>query len=163
MSWQHPPHDDSYGVVPDVSKLREFGCVAFAKLEHPKKLDDKAVRATNLGHIGYGNYRQLLPGPDNKIFFATSVKFDEKVFDFAADAVKEVLVHAILLEMTTSSATTCSCLLTTMKMKMSMPKYPRLRRQSMLKTVAITLAMSKARRWRTFDDTRYGTVHRHRH
>jgi Reverse transcriptase (RNA-dependent DNA polymerase) len=32
----------------------------------------------------------LLPGPDHKIFVATSVKVDEKVFDFAADAVKEV-------------------------------------------------------------------------
>jgi Reverse transcriptase (RNA-dependent DNA polymerase) len=76
--------------VPDVSKLRVFGCVAFATIPHPKKLDDKAVRATNLGHIGYGKYRLLLPGPDYKIFFATSVKFDEQVFDFAAAAVTEV-------------------------------------------------------------------------
>jgi hypothetical protein len=45
-------HEASYGVVPDVSKLRVFGCVAFATLQHPKKLDDKAVRATKLGHIG---------------------------------------------------------------------------------------------------------------
>jgi hypothetical protein len=84
------PHEDGYGVVPDVSKLRVFGCVAFATLPHPKKLDDKAVRATNLGHIGYRKYRLLLPGPEYKIFVATSVKFDEQVFDFAADAVKEV-------------------------------------------------------------------------
>jgi hypothetical protein len=84
------PHEAAYGVVPDVSKLRVFGCVAFAKLPHPKKLEDKAVRATNLGHIGYGKYHLLLPGPDHKIFVATSVKFDEQVFDFAADAVKEV-------------------------------------------------------------------------
>jgi hypothetical protein len=84
------PLEAAYGVVPDVSKLRVFGCVAFATLPHPKKLDDKAVRATNLGHIGYGKYRLLLPGPDYKIFVATSVKFDEQVFDFAADAVKEV-------------------------------------------------------------------------
>jgi hypothetical protein len=76
--------------VPDAIKLRVFGCVAFATLFHPKKLDDKAVRATNLGHIGYGKYRVLLPGPDYKIFVATSVKFDEQVIDFAADAVKEV-------------------------------------------------------------------------
>jgi hypothetical protein len=76
--------------VPDVSKLRVFGCVAFATLPHPKKLDDKAVRATNLGHIGYGKYHLLLPGPDYKIFVATSVNFDEQLFDFAADAVKEV-------------------------------------------------------------------------
>jgi hypothetical protein len=76
--------------VPDVSNLRVFGCVAFATLPHPKKLDDKRVRATNLGHIGYGKYRLLLPGPDYKIFVATSVKFDEQVFDFAADAIKEV-------------------------------------------------------------------------
>jgi hypothetical protein len=54
------------------------------------KLDDKAVRAINLGHIGYGKYRLLQSGPDYKIFVATSVKFDEQVFDFAADAVKEV-------------------------------------------------------------------------
>jgi hypothetical protein len=43
-----------------------------------------------MGHIGYGNDRLLLPGSDYKIFVATSVKFDEQVFDFAADAVKEV-------------------------------------------------------------------------
>jgi hypothetical protein len=84
------PHEAAYGVVPDVSKLRVFGCVAFATLPHPKKLDDKAVRAINLGHIDYGKYRLLLPEPDYKIFVATSVKFDEQVFDFAADAVKEV-------------------------------------------------------------------------
>jgi hypothetical protein len=76
--------------VPDVRKLRVFGCVAFATLSHPKNLDNKAVRATNLGHIGYGKYRLLLPGPDYKIFVANSVKVDEQVFDFAADAVKEV-------------------------------------------------------------------------
>jgi hypothetical protein len=68
------PHEAAYGVVHDVSKLHVFGCVAFATLTHPKKLDDKAVRATNLGHIGYGKYRLLLPGPDYKIFVATSVK-----------------------------------------------------------------------------------------
>jgi hypothetical protein len=83
-------HEAAYVVVPDVSKLRVIGFVAFATLPHTKKLDDKAVRATNLGHIGYGKYRLLLPGPDYEIFVATSVKFDEQVFDFAADAVKEV-------------------------------------------------------------------------
>jgi hypothetical protein len=41
-------HEAAYGVVPDVSKLRVFGYVAFATLPHPKKLDDEAVRATNL-------------------------------------------------------------------------------------------------------------------
>jgi transposase InsO family protein len=75
------PHEAAYGVVPEVSKLRLFGCVAFATLPHPRKLDDKAVRATNLGHIGYGKYRLLLPGPDYTIVVATSVKFDEQLFD----------------------------------------------------------------------------------
>jgi hypothetical protein len=83
------PHEAAYGVVPDVSKLRVFSCVAFSTLSHPKKLDDKAVRATNLIHISYGKYRLLLPGFDYKIFVATSVKFDEQVYDFAADAVRE--------------------------------------------------------------------------
>jgi hypothetical protein len=57
-------------------------------------------------------------------------------------------------------------LLTTMTMKISMQKDPRLRRQSMLKTVTIMLSMAKTRRWRRwgkFDASRYGTVHRHRH
>jgi hypothetical protein len=76
--------------VPDVSKPCVFGCVAFATLPHPKKLDNEAVRATNLGHICYGKYRLLLPRPEYKIFVAISVKFDEQVFDFAADAVKDV-------------------------------------------------------------------------
>jgi hypothetical protein len=84
------PHEAAYGVVPDVSKLRVFNCVSFATLPHLKKLNDKAVRATNLGHIGYGKYIILLPGPDYKIFVATSVKFDKQMFDFSADAVKEV-------------------------------------------------------------------------
>jgi hypothetical protein len=47
------PHEAAYGVVPDFSKLRVFGCVTFARLPHPKNLDDKAVRATDLGHIVY--------------------------------------------------------------------------------------------------------------
>jgi hypothetical protein len=84
------PHEAAYGDVPDVSKLRLFGCAAFPTLPHPKKLDNKAVRATNLGHIGYGKYRLLLPGPEYKIFIATSVKFDKEVSDNAADAAKEV-------------------------------------------------------------------------
>jgi hypothetical protein len=84
------PHEAAYVIVHDFRKLRVFGCVAFATLPRPKKLDDKTVRATNLGHIGYGEYRLLLPGPDYKIFIAISVKFDEQVFDFAADVVKEV-------------------------------------------------------------------------
>jgi hypothetical protein len=84
------PHEAAYGVVPDVSKLGMFGCVAFATLPHPRKLDDKAVHATNLGLIGYRNYRLLLPGPGYKILVATSMKLDEQVFNFAANAVKEV-------------------------------------------------------------------------
>jgi hypothetical protein len=76
--------------VTDISKLRVFGCVAFATLLHPKKSNYKVVCATNLGHIGYGMYRLLIPGCDYKIFVATSVKFDEQVFDFAADAAKKV-------------------------------------------------------------------------
>jgi hypothetical protein len=40
-----------------------------------------ALCLINLGHIGYGKYRLLLPGSDYKIFVATSVKFDEQVFD----------------------------------------------------------------------------------
>jgi transposase InsO family protein len=84
------PHEAAYGDVPDVSKLRVFDCTVFATLPHPKKLKNKAVRATSLGHIGYGKYRLLLPGPECKIFIATSVKFDEEVFDNAADAAKEV-------------------------------------------------------------------------
>jgi hypothetical protein len=76
--------------VPDVSKLRVFGCAVFATLPHPKKLENKAVRATNLGHIGYDKYRLLRPGLEYKIFIATSVKFDEEVFDNAADAAKKV-------------------------------------------------------------------------
>jgi IS30 family transposase len=30
------PHEAAYGVVPDVCKLRVFGCFAFATLPHPK-------------------------------------------------------------------------------------------------------------------------------
>jgi hypothetical protein len=84
------PHEAAYGDVPDVSKLRVFGCAVFATLPHPKKLENKAVRATNLGHIGYAKYRLLLSGLEYKIFIATSVKFDEEVFENAADAAKEV-------------------------------------------------------------------------
>jgi hypothetical protein len=83
-------HQAAYGVVPEVSKLRVIDCVAFATLPNPKKLCGKALRATNLGHIYHGKYRLLLPGPDYKIFVATSVKFDEQVFNYTADAVKEV-------------------------------------------------------------------------
>jgi transposase InsO family protein len=157
------PHEAAYGVVTDVSKVRVFGCVAFATLPYPKKLDDKAVRATSLRHIGYGKYRLLLPGPDYKIFVATSVKFDEQVFNSAADAVKEVTG---IRNFTGGDDIISDDMRLLAKMKMSLPKYPKLRRQSMLKTVTITLAMSKTRRWRRwrkFDATRYGIVHRHWH
>jgi IS30 family transposase len=40
------PHEAAYGVLPDVSKLRVFGCVAFTTLPNPKNLNYKAVRAT---------------------------------------------------------------------------------------------------------------------
>jgi hypothetical protein len=73
-----------------ISNLRVFGWAVFATLSHPKKLDDEAVRANNLSHIGFGKYHLLLPEPDYMIFVSTSVKFDKKVFDFAADAAKEV-------------------------------------------------------------------------
>jgi hypothetical protein len=43
------PHEAAYGVVPDVSNLRVFGCVAFATLQHHKKLNDKALCATKPG------------------------------------------------------------------------------------------------------------------
>jgi hypothetical protein len=160
------PREAACGVVPDVSKLRVFGCVAFATLQHPKELEDKAVRATNLRHIGYGKYRLLLPGPDNKIFVATSVKFDEPVFDFAADAVKEVTGIRNITRGDDIISDDMRLLAETMKMKISMPKDPRLCRQSMLKTVTISMAMSKTRRWRRcrkIDATRNGPVHRHRH
>jgi hypothetical protein len=84
------PHEAAYGDVPDVSKLRVFGCAVFATLPHPKKLEDKDVRATNLELVGYGKYSLLLPGPEYKIFIVTSVKFDEEVFGNAVDAAKEV-------------------------------------------------------------------------
>jgi hypothetical protein len=82
-------HEPAYGDVPDVSNIRVFGCAVFSTFPHAKKSGNKAARATNLGHIGYGKYRLLLPGPEYKIFIATSVKFDEEVFDNAADVAKE--------------------------------------------------------------------------
>jgi hypothetical protein len=72
-------HEIAIGDVADVSKLRVFGCAVFATLRHHNKLEDRAVRDTDLGHIGYGKYRLLLLGSEYKIFIATSVKFDEEV------------------------------------------------------------------------------------
>jgi hypothetical protein len=46
------PHEAAYGDVPDVSKLRVFVCAVFATLPHPNKIENKAARASNLGHIG---------------------------------------------------------------------------------------------------------------
>jgi Reverse transcriptase (RNA-dependent DNA polymerase) len=70
-----------------------FACWAVSPLQRshiPKSLTIRQCALPNLGHIGYEKYHLLLPGPDYKIFVATYVKFDEQVFDFAADAVKEV-------------------------------------------------------------------------
>jgi hypothetical protein len=158
------PHEAVYRVVPGVIKLHVFCCVAFATLPHPKKHDDKAVRSTNLGPLGYGKYLMLLPGPDYKIFVTTSVKFDEQVFDFAVDAVKEV---------TGIRSITGSDDIIRDDMRLlanddedehaEVSKYaPPVDAQ----TRTITLTISKARRWRkwrTLDATRYATVHRHRH
>jgi hypothetical protein len=70
-----------------------FACWAVSPLQRshiPKSLTIRQCALPNLGHIGYEKYHLLLPGPDYKIFVATYVKFDEQVFDFAADSVKEV-------------------------------------------------------------------------
>jgi transposase InsO family protein len=160
------PHEAAYGVVPDVKKLRVFGCVAIATLSYPKKLYDKEVRATNLGHIGYGKYRLLLPGPNCKIFVAISVKVDEQVFDFAAHAVKEETGIRNITGGDDIISDDTRPLADEDDNKDEYAEGSWLRRQWMPKTVRITLAMSKARRWRRwrkFDATRYGPVHRHRH
>jgi hypothetical protein len=109
-------------------------------------LDDKAVRATNLGHVYYGKYRLLLSGPDYKIFVATSVKFDKQVFEFAADAIKEVTG---ICNITGGDEIICDdmrLLADDDETEDEHGEGPRLRRLLMLKTVTITMAMSKARR-----------------
>jgi hypothetical protein len=79
------------------------------------------------------------------------------VFDFAADAVKEVTG----IRNITGGDDIISDdmrLLADDNDDEDEQKDPKLRCQSMLKTVRITLAMSKARRWRRwrkFDATRY--------
>jgi hypothetical protein len=109
-------------------------------------LDDKAVRATNLGHIYYGKYRLLLSGPDYKIFVATSVKFDKQVFEFAADAIKEVTGICNIIGGDEIICDDMRLLADDDETEDEHGEGPRLRRQLMLKTVTITMAMSKARR-----------------
>jgi hypothetical protein len=152
--------------VPDVSKLRVLDCVACATLQHPNKLDDKAVCAANLGHIGYGKYRLLLPGPVYKIFAATFLKFDEQVFDFAADAVKEVTGIRNITGDDDIISDEMRLLANNDEGEEEFAEVSKAAPPVDAQTVTITLAMSQARRWRRwrkFDATRYGTVHRYRH
>jgi hypothetical protein len=74
------------------------------------------------------------------------VKFDEQVFDVAADAIKDVTSIRNITGGDDIIISDTRCLLSTMKMKINMPKDPLLRRQSLLKTVTITMAISMARR-----------------
>jgi Integrase core domain len=74
------PYEAIYGRAPDVSKLRVFGCDAFATRPNAKKIEDNSLRTTKLGHIGHGKYRLLLPGSDDKVLISTSVVFDENMF-----------------------------------------------------------------------------------
>lgn len=79
---RHPgkvPYELWYGKKPDVSHLRAFGCVAYAKVpkeEGESKLADRSIKTILVGYFGRGAYR-LLDRETGKIIKSRDVIFDE--------------------------------------------------------------------------------------
>ena len=77
------PYERWYGTVPDVSKFRVFGCIAYAHIPDAerKKLDKKA---TKLRFLGYSEtqkgYRLLNLQGNNKVIVKRDVIFNELDF-----------------------------------------------------------------------------------
>lgn len=76
------PYEMWYGFKPDASKLKIFGCVAYAHIpkEHCSKLDKRSM---NLAMVGYApsGYR-LWNEKTNKVIISRDVRFDEAHFYF---------------------------------------------------------------------------------
>jgi len=78
-----------YGVKPDVSKLRVFGCKAYAWVpgQLRKKLDSKSRKTVMVGYVQNG-YR-LWDVELRKTIIARDVKFDEECFPFKDEDLSE--------------------------------------------------------------------------
>lgn len=81
-SSRHPgktPHEIRTGNKPDVSYLRPFGCLAYAKVpreEGASKLDMRSVKAVLVGYFGKGDYKLLERG-SGRMFRSRDVIFEE--------------------------------------------------------------------------------------
>lgn len=80
------PAEMWYGVKPDVSKLRIFGCKAYAWIpsQQRKKMDSKSRKSIMIGYVQNG-YR-LWDQDKQRIFIARDVKFDEDCFPFEKES-----------------------------------------------------------------------------
>lgn len=79
------PHEMWFGFKPDLSKLKVFGCVAYAHVnkEHTTKLD---MRSRALVMVGYApNGFRLWDETNRNIVISRDVKFDEFTFYFDKD------------------------------------------------------------------------------
>ncbi|GLI63719.1 hypothetical protein VaNZ11_006773, partial [Volvox africanus] len=90
------PYELLTGVVPDVSLLRVFGCVAYAHVPKGKrdKLDSRAQKGTFLGYEANSKAYRILLG-DGRIQITRDVVFLEDQFAFSNHVRPELEVFSI--------------------------------------------------------------------
>ncbi len=96
------PHERWWNVKPDVSKLKVFGCIAYAHIprEKRKKLDKKTTKCIFVGYPENSKGYKLYDPTKREMFRSRDVIFDEyKVYDdFRSDDEPEELLPSTWVE-----------------------------------------------------------------
>ena len=96
------PFEDWHGFQPDISHLRPFGCIAYAKIPVETdggKLAPRSIKCVLIGYFGHDAY-QLLDKTTGKLFHSRDVIFEEGIGHRTLDAQpvsnEEEIDHVIL-------------------------------------------------------------------
>jgi len=89
------PYEIIHGRIPDVSRLRVFGCRVYVRPpgRRPSKLDIHAVKGIFLGYTATFKQIYYLESSSNKIKVASHVHFDEGCNDLSVDALPPYARH----------------------------------------------------------------------
>ncbi|KAK9702800.1 hypothetical protein QE152_g29719 [Popillia japonica] len=75
------PYERFYGVNPDISHLRTFGCRAWYKIKQPKtKFEPRAEEGIMVGYSSESKAYRIYNPRTRKIIIARDVVFDENIF-----------------------------------------------------------------------------------
>ncbi|KAK9744954.1 Integrase core domain [Popillia japonica] len=75
------PYERFYGVNPDISHLRTFGCRAWYKIKQPKtKFEPRAEEGIMVGYSSESKAYRIYDPRTRKIILARDVVFDENIF-----------------------------------------------------------------------------------